>query len=399
MKKKYNSLLIIRKSSAEIDWILPVLNEMKKNTNFYTLFTNEKAYKSLENSSFLFNNWNKISKDFYVQKKTDKIIYKALRKAISFSSKSKLKKIINNKIHNINYLKRKLNLNKNQKFDFILNEFQKTSHWANMIIKNNYKTKLFLFPHTTHIYKYDKNRTKEILKNKLIKYCDGLFLGSKEDTKIWKNRLDNNKIHVTGHPKYDYGWQRNFFEKIKNKKKKIVFAVKDIIDDSSKELTNKYLNILYKICEKNNYLLVIKLPPYPQNELSDIMNKIKERFNSQIFWITNKNIFTILNKSNLLININLSATSLDALSFGLPVIQLPVINKKKGKFGNNDSIYTKLKLVTKVSNINKLESAIKQLLKNKSNYKNNLKKNFLKYFPKYKNSSKKISKIILNQIN
>ena len=29
MNKKFNSLLIIRKSSAELDWILPVLDEMK----------------------------------------------------------------------------------------------------------------------------------------------------------------------------------------------------------------------------------------------------------------------------------------------------------------------------------------------------------------------------------
>ena len=35
VNKKFNSLLIIRKSSAELDWILPVLNEMKDKVNFY----------------------------------------------------------------------------------------------------------------------------------------------------------------------------------------------------------------------------------------------------------------------------------------------------------------------------------------------------------------------------
>ena len=42
---------------------------------------------------------------------------------------------------------------------FILNEFQKVSFWANMIKNKNSKTKLFLFPHTTHIYKYGEKKT------------------------------------------------------------------------------------------------------------------------------------------------------------------------------------------------------------------------------------------------
>ena len=37
MNKKFNSLLIIRKSSAELDWILPVLDEMKDNHIIKTL--------------------------------------------------------------------------------------------------------------------------------------------------------------------------------------------------------------------------------------------------------------------------------------------------------------------------------------------------------------------------
>ena len=51
----------------------------------------------------------------------------------------------------------------------------------------------------------------------------------------------------------------------------------------------------------------------------------------------------------------MSATSLDAISLNVPVIQLPVINIKKGRFGKNESIYTKLNLVYYAEEQKKLE--------------------------------------------
>ena len=82
MNKKNISLLIVRKSSGEVDWILPVIERMKKNTNFFTLFLNYEAYLSLKKSTFLYKKWRNISKGFYVQKKTDNIFYRFLRKII-----------------------------------------------------------------------------------------------------------------------------------------------------------------------------------------------------------------------------------------------------------------------------------------------------------------------------
>ena len=80
MKSKLNALVIIRKSSVEIDWILPVMERMKKQVNFNTLFLNEKSYLSLSNNKFLQRKWRLCNKNFYVQKKTDKFIYKMIIK-------------------------------------------------------------------------------------------------------------------------------------------------------------------------------------------------------------------------------------------------------------------------------------------------------------------------------
>ena len=158
----------------------------------------------------------------------------------------------------------------------------------------------------------------------------------------------------------------------------------------------KYLNSLYKICEKNKYFLTIKLPPYPQNKLLEIISNFKTGKKKDFFEISNDNIFKCLKKSKLLINFNLSATSLDALSSGIPVIQLPAISKLKEKYGKNDSVYTDLNLVYKVPNIEKMEKKIKNIINN--NFKK-VHKNYYKYFSKKQNASKKVSNIIIEKIS
>ena len=59
------------------------------------------------------------------------------------------------------------------------------------------------------------------------------------------------------------------------------------------------------------------------------------------------------------------------------------------KFGNNNSIYTSLKLVSKASGSKELAKKIKEIIENKNYFKNNILKNYIKYFPKKQNASKK----------
>ncbi len=397
MNKKFNSLLIIRKSSSEIDYIIPVLNELKSKVNFYTLFLNENSFLSLKNSKFLYKEWKKTTKNFYIQKKTDRIFFKILRKLFGKFSNS-LNNYFTNKIHDISYLKSKIKFGNSNKFHFILNEFQKTSHWANSLITNDPKTKLFLFPHTTHIYMYKEKILKKLQKRNELKYCDAVFLGCKQDIKLWKNKIDEDKIFITGHPKYDKNWQSKFKEKNLNNKKKIIFSIKNIIDQSSKKLTAKYLENLYKICRKNNFFLIVKLPPFPQTEINSIIKVFKKKADQKYYKIYNNNIFNILSNSSLNINFNQSATTLDALSFDVPTIQLPAVSKIKNKFGSNKSIYVDLKLAYPVSNYKDLDKIIKKFLYNTTKHRINSKLKFERFFPKKKDTAKKISNIIMKKI-
>ena len=404
MNKKFNSLLIIRKSSAELDWILPVLDEMKDKVNFFTLFLNKESFDSVRRNEFLFKKWNRISKNFYVQKKSDRFFYKSLRVLFNYFKLFKRKNFFINfqnyldqKIHNLNDLKSNLKINNKDNFHFVLNEFQKISYWCEEISKKNRKSKIFLFPHTTHIYDPKFIKKFKLSDKRKIKYCDGLFLGNYIDKEIWKNKIQPNKIYITGHPKYDFNWQKKFNKRKNKLKTKIVFVLKNIIDLTSYTNTELYLNEIYRICLKFDYILEIKLPPFQQPQLIEIIEKFKKNKVKNNLIISDQNIFYSIKKSQLLINFNLSATTLDAISLNVPVIQLPVINKIKGRYKSTKSIYTKLKMARSVKSINKLEKNI-LLIMNKRNIKDDLKKNFYKYFPKKINSAKNIKEIILSKI-
>ena len=76
MEKK-NIILIIRRGPLEIEWILPVLNELyQKKFDIFVYFNNYKCFNLVKKSKSVFKKLNKISKMFYVQKKTDFLLEK-----------------------------------------------------------------------------------------------------------------------------------------------------------------------------------------------------------------------------------------------------------------------------------------------------------------------------------
>jgi hypothetical protein len=137
MRKKINTLLIVRKSYLEVEWILPVFYQIKNN-NLYTLFINKKAFNSLKKNTILYKKWKKINKNFYIQNKFDIFFFKFLRYLlIKLVFKKKnflgLLNFFNYRIHDINFLKKKLKLKNSKSFDCVFNEFQKISFWTRIL--------------------------------------------------------------------------------------------------------------------------------------------------------------------------------------------------------------------------------------------------------------------------
>ena len=71
-------LLIVRKSYAELDWILPVLKELKKKFKIYTYFNSKETFKNVRSSKYFFNNWKNFSDKHYIQKKSEAFFLRLL---------------------------------------------------------------------------------------------------------------------------------------------------------------------------------------------------------------------------------------------------------------------------------------------------------------------------------
>ena len=82
MKKNF-MVLHVRRHASEIDYIIPLLYQLKKQYNLITIFNNTSAYRSLQNNQALYSIWKKLSYSQYIQKKKEKIIYKILHKLVS----------------------------------------------------------------------------------------------------------------------------------------------------------------------------------------------------------------------------------------------------------------------------------------------------------------------------
>ena len=88
----------------------------------------------------------------------------------------------------------------------------KVSYWCEEISKKIKNQKFFYFL-IRHIFMIQNLLKKFKFSDKRkIKYCDGLFLGNYIDKEIWKNKIQPNKIYITGHPKYDFNWQKNLIK-------------------------------------------------------------------------------------------------------------------------------------------------------------------------------------------
>ena len=222
ISKNYNDkkivLLVIRKSYEEIDWILPILKTIKNEYNIYTYFISNESYESLKSFDFVFKEWSKVSKKFYVQKKSEGFFLRLLLffiKKISFYNSWKIVNFINLKLNKIFYTEksfcRMFGEKDTSKLRVIFNEAIWSSGWTDAFKKRNILT--FRFPHATNIFS-NFNKDKIYKKgNKFVKDCI-LLAGSRHDLPFLSKTWNLKNIKILGFPRYQKKWIE------KNKKKK-----------------------------------------------------------------------------------------------------------------------------------------------------------------------------------
>ena len=86
MEKKKYLLLLVRKHSGEVDWILPVIYKLKSRFKLITIFNDIDSYNSLKSNKKLFSLWKAISyKSLILKNKSNillRLFYTLIRSSI-----------------------------------------------------------------------------------------------------------------------------------------------------------------------------------------------------------------------------------------------------------------------------------------------------------------------------
>ena len=392
MEKK-NIILIIRRGPLEIEWILPVLNDLfKKKFDISVYFNNNKCFSLVKKSKSVFKQLKKISKTFYVQKKTDFLIEKILRKISIILSLKKIEDFFSNKIHSFKILLKRLNIQKINSVLFVLSEYGNLTYTLELLSKTSPKNrpKIVQYPAAPTVNLDNDKRIKETKAGKIPKlkiFADLILINSKKGLAYWKfyDLNKHTKIKVVGVPTFDKKILKN--KKNKENKKKVLLALNDIelhkLLPGELDLFQRYLNILFKEVNKfkNTYIVLKQHPNKPLN----IEKYLYKRYKYQI---SKKDMLDEINDTNILVTQFKTSATVYGPLYKLPTISWP--NIFKGAYKENKDPYSELGVTYEIKNLKDLVKKLNLALK----YPNNAiwklqQKNFLKSFNSNNNPIKK----------
>ena len=336
MKKK-TILLNISKSSAEIDWILPVLFELSSKYRIYTLFQSLDAYNTLKKDKRLYDLWKEISENYSIDSKIDKIFRYVSKKIFNYFDFKK-------------YLKKKYIIFEDIKV--ILSEFG-TYPWVfeetNKILDRPLTVH---FPTSGFIFGIEKNNIK--IRYRLI--GDRLLLCNKLDIDFWKKRIEEKKIKIVGVPKYDKKWLEKFQrKKIDIKKKIILIAYSSRFNNellNFKKLEDQFNGILKAVNNFRDCKIIFKI--HPRKKDPHYLQLIK-KFKDLEYEVSSENIISLVSVCDVFLHEKDTSVIHDGLIMKKPSIEYWEIEKKTNGIVASD--YLKLNVIAE--NSEKLENLIK----------------------------------------
>ena len=366
---KKNIVLIIRKSPGEIDWILPLLFNLKEKFNIFTIFQKKITLDLLKKNEELYELWKYTSYASTIQPPFRQLVKRFFLKIFFFANKTKIYKNFsiktNNKIYNFfdlqEEISKKYNIKNFTPPSAVFFEFTNKSFWLNALNKINSNLKIIYFPHTSTIFSLKNQKYKSKIYKK---FNELLLLSNQKDVPYWRNHYPNSKIIVSGYLKYEKNWINKIlkFNSNKNKrlkKKKIIFvAIDGYHEKINREKYFYQIQTLMDVCLKfKNIFIIFKLHPFTPNK---IFLKIMSKYPKQIWKISNSHLISLGKICDVFVSFYYSATSLEGLAVGKSPIEL-----WNTKYDEKNSIYKKLNLVIHANNRKHLEIALKKQLNNK----------------------------------
>ena len=347
MKKKI-IVLSVSKSVAEIDWILPLIYELKDDFKIFTLFQSQKAYKTLVKDKLLFDLWKEASPEYKIENIVEKtwrfldhnIFYK-------FFSNKDLNPFIRFNIKNY-FKKSKINFSE---IVIFFTEFGTYSPYINYIKNEKERPKIIHFPTSAFIFTQQKL-------NENINYSlrgDYLFVCNDLDINFWSKKIEKKKIIVVGAPKYDSSWLNKIdcTKKIVNNKKPNILIAYSSRFQFEIEKNKKQLNDIMQVLECfKGYKIIFKIHPRKNHPY---YLKILEKYKNLDIEVSNKNLLSLSKSCDIFLHDRNSSVIYDSLVFKNPTIEYwDTMNDLDNKIAPDY-----LKLNVKANNADELKRLIK----------------------------------------
>jgi len=382
-KRKKIIFLIIRKQPGEIDWILPVLNNIKNKFNIIVIFEKRISIKLLKQNKILYKIFLNTVCCYFINSYLKCCIIRSLHKLLIYFNLKQLQLTYQEKIfkkyYDINELINILNKNNMQlamnNIKLLMQDFTDNSSWVKKFYEKNKNLKIISYPHTTNIYSNKKDKVK----NK-INYNNNnfLFLSSSFDTFHFNKKFNQSNKFICGFPKYEKNWLNKIekFSKGKSKKSKnILVAYKGFEEKKySKGMYIDQVRTLFDFVVKNKkFSLVFKFHPNVQEE--DVFMNVANKYPKHLWKITKDHLHIAAKESDIFVSFYANAPILDSLASGKIPIQLWNISNNQ----NLKSVYSELKLCFIVRDSFSLVKKLNSILLNEKLLKQN---KFLSRFKK-----------------
>ena len=316
MNKKI--LLIVRRTSGEIDWILPLLYKLKKNYEILTVFESYNIFADLRRNVQLFKLWSNISKKFYVRNFYDNFFLRIFLTFINkfFNSYNKnIEDFIHKKIFINKILVNKFNIDNTDEIKFLFHDSGGFTGWINLFKKLD--KKIIYYPHSTIKYSKISYHAKNL--------CgDLMIVGTQDEKKIWNNFFKGAVIN-SGHLKYSSEWLNKFNSVKKNylKKNIIVLPMKDWINNLEKKKLKSILNDIFQILNENSDKIILYIKLSRKNYYSNyfFLRFILRKYNFT-YSFEKESLLSLAKISDLFLVFNDSSVAFDALAHKVIPIEL-----------------------------------------------------------------------------
>jgi len=318
-KKKI--LLIVRRTSGEIDWVLPLLYKLKEKYEIITVFEAQYIFSDLKRNKQLYKLWEAINKKTYVKSFYDNFLLRLFLVIIIKINKYfnfyliNLEKLIYKKIFVNKIVQNKLGIKNHDDIKFLFHDSGGFTGWLAAFKKIN--TKIIFYPHSTVQYSKIYDRAKN-LQGELV------IVGTSKEKKLWQKFFSGNVI-ASGHLKFSQNWLKKFKLNKKNIKKKtiIVLPMKDWMDKYEKNKLRLIINDVFEILNKNSDKIILYIKLSKKNYYSNyfFLKSLLYRYKFS-YSFKKESLLSLAKISNLFLVFNDSATAFDAVANKIIPIEL-----------------------------------------------------------------------------